>query len=121
MRTWPTAGAIGLLAAAVLLVNNYRDLETDRAAGKLTLVHYLGRKRAQRLYALLLLLPFALPIALEQRATWAVLLLLPIALRLRHRFVSEPVGAGFNEILAATAQLQLGFALVLGAALLLPI
>ncbi len=39
--------ALGLPAAAVLLLNNYRDLETDRVAGRRTLCHYLGRPGAR--------------------------------------------------------------------------
>jgi 1,4-dihydroxy-2-naphthoate octaprenyltransferase len=48
-----------------------------------------------------------------------VLLALPVAWRLRQKFISETTGAGFNRILAATAQLQLGFALLLSLGLLL--
>jgi 1,4-dihydroxy-2-naphthoate polyprenyltransferase len=47
--------ALGLPAAAVLLLNNYRDLETDRIAGRRTLCHHLGRPSARVLYGLLLL------------------------------------------------------------------
>lgn len=50
----------GCHAAAVLLVNNTRDLVNDRLAGRRTLAGVLGARRAQWLYALLLLLPFAL-------------------------------------------------------------
>ncbi|MBD3787894.1 MAG: UbiA family prenyltransferase, partial [Sphingomonadales bacterium] len=76
--------ALGLPAAAVLLVNNYRDLETDVAAGRRTLCHYLGRPRARVFYALLLLTP--IPLALGQRgAAWPLLLALPPAIILSAR------------------------------------
>ncbi len=42
---------VGLLASAILVVNNVRDLETDRRAGKRTLAVRLGRERARGLYA----------------------------------------------------------------------
>src|SRR5207253_5651597 len=42
---------VGLLAAGILMINNIRDLETDRRAGKRTLAVRLGRTRARRLYA----------------------------------------------------------------------
>ena len=42
---------VGLLAAAILVVNNVRDLETDRRAGKRTLAVRLGRERTRALYA----------------------------------------------------------------------
>ncbi len=45
--------AVGFLATAILVVNNVRDLETDRRAGKLTLAVRIGRERTRRLYALL--------------------------------------------------------------------
>src|SRR5213076_2500628 len=43
---------VGLLATAILMVNNIRDLETDRRAGKRTLAVRLGRPRARRLYGI---------------------------------------------------------------------
>ncbi|MCW8847449.1 MAG: 1,4-dihydroxy-2-naphthoate polyprenyltransferase [Sedimenticola sp.] len=115
------AGAIGLLAAAVLLVNNYRDLETDERAAKLTLTHYLGRERARQLYILLMLLPFALPVAFNHRydGSWLVVLCLPFALWLLHRFSTEPPGRGFNDILANTAKLQLVYGALLSLGLIL--
>jgi len=107
--------AIGLLASAVLLVNNYRDLDTDVLANKLTLTHYLGRKNSQRLYTTLVLSPFALPLLMVDVPTggWLVLTALPFAVLLIHRFNSETPGPEFNGILAQTAQLQLIFALLL--------
>jgi 1,4-dihydroxy-2-naphthoate octaprenyltransferase len=115
------AGAIGLLAAAVLLVNNYRDLETDERAAKLTLAHYLGRERARQLYILLLMLPFALPVAFNHlyNGSWLIVLCLPFALWLLHRFSTEPLGKGFNGILANTAKLQLIYGALLSLGLLL--
>lgn len=114
------ACAIGLLAAAVLLVNNYRDLETDRRANKLTLSHYLGRKRSQQAYALLILIPFLLPFFLQSRSFSSLtLLILPAALILIWRFCIERPGPEFNLILARTAQLQLGYGLLLSIGLLL--
>ncbi len=98
--------SVGSLAAAVLLVNNYRDLETDRKATKLTLTNYLGRQRSQWLYVALLILPFLLPIPLNGY-TGLILLALPMALWLIKRLVTEPPGPAFNQILARTAQLQL--------------
>lgn len=112
------ASAIGLLAAAVLLVNNYRDLQSDRKAGKLTLAHYLGKPGSQALYAVLVLGPFLLPLALREAAIWLVLLALPLALLLLRRFVSETPGPAFNQILARTALLQLLYSVLLSAALL---
>lgn len=112
--------AIGSLAAAVLLVNNYRDLDTDEKAGKLTLAHYLGRSKSRRLYSLLLLPPFALPLSLadSSQGPWLVLAALPFALLLSYRFNAIRPGVRFNRILAHTARLQLVYSLLLGIGLL---
>jgi 1,4-dihydroxy-2-naphthoate octaprenyltransferase len=110
--------ALGLLAAAVLLVNNYRDLDSDRRAHKLTLCHWLGRERSRRLFAVLLLVPFLLPLAWP-RGAWPVLLALPFALVLLRRLTFQSPGPGLNAVLADTARLQLGYSLLLVAGLLL--
>ena len=120
LNAFAAACAIGFLAAAVLLVNNYRDLQSDRKAGKLTLSHYLGDHRSEHLYALLMLAPFLLPLLLSDldAGVWLVLLAMPFAWLLIHRFISEPPGPAFNQILARTALLQLFYAVLLIGALL---
>ncbi|MDH2443410.1 1,4-dihydroxy-2-naphthoate polyprenyltransferase [Amnibacterium sp. CER49] len=55
---WFTAVAIGCIACAVLLVNNLRDLEQDRAAGKRTLSVRIGARGTRVLFAVLLLVPY---------------------------------------------------------------
>lgn len=52
--------ALGVLAAVVMLANNLRDLETDRAANKRTLITYLGTQVGRTLYVALVLLPYLL-------------------------------------------------------------
>ncbi|MCP3868582.1 MAG: 1,4-dihydroxy-2-naphthoate polyprenyltransferase [Gammaproteobacteria bacterium] len=121
--TWDAflvACAIGSLASAILLVNNYRDRNTDETAGKLTLTHYLGLRYTQHLYGLLVLAPFTLPLVPPVRALdiWPVLLALPPALLLIRQFLREFPGAGFNRILAQTALLQIIYASLLTMALL---
>ncbi len=117
------ANALGLLAAAVIVVNNTRDLETDRRAGRNTLAVRTGRAGCNTEYTALLLLPFALltPLALLLPAgarALAPLAALPWALWLARRFRAEPPGRGFNPLLARTAQLQLAVALLLSLAVL---
>ena len=67
---------VGLLATAILLVNNVRDLETDRRAGKRTLAVRLGRPRARRLYVACVagaFLTAPLPWALGALSPWLAL------------------------------------------------
>ena len=109
---------VGALATAVLVVNNLRDLETDRRAGKRTLAVRLGRRRTLREYAALVLLPYALvpgfavgvglPLALP-------LLSLPSAASLLRRVTRRPSGPGLNAALADTARLCLVWAALFAA------
>ena len=55
---------VGLLAAAILVVNNVRDIDTDRRAGKRTLAVKLGRERARRLLLAMVVVALAAPIAI---------------------------------------------------------
>lgn len=108
---WPafwTGVALGLPAAAVLVVNNYRDLDTDRAAGRKTLCHYLDRSRARWLYAALLLSP--LPILMSAGlpgATWTLLAVIPLAIVLILALFRGASGEALNAQLARTALYQM--------------
>lgn len=115
------AALVGLHAAAVITVNNYRDRDGDAANGKNTLAVRLGRPATRRLYAAQLLAPYAL-LPLLGGLGWPAalpLLSLPPALALIRRFWRETPGPAFNAILAATAGLQLIFALLLALAFVL--
>ena len=109
--------AVGLLSGAVLMVNNYRDIEADRRVGRRTLAIAAGPHATIRIYAGLMLLPFALLPAvghsLPRGRVWPALLALPLVLMLIHRFAREPCGPGFNRILAQTVQIQFLFSLLL--------
>jgi len=110
------ATLVGLHAAAVITVNNYRDRDGDARNAKNTLAVLLGRPATRRLYSAEMLVPYTLlPVfaaSLGWRATLP-LLSLPLALRLIRRFNSEAPGPVFNDILAATAGLQMTYALLL--------
>jgi len=109
------ATLVGLHAAAVITVNNYRDHDGDAANGKNTLAVRLGRPATRHLYAAQVLAPYLL-LPLLAGLGWPALLpllTLPLAGRLIGRFYREPPGPVFNHILAATAGLQLLFALML--------
>ncbi len=109
------ATLVGIHAAAVITVNNYRDHDGDAANGKNTLAVRLGRPATRRLYAAEQLAPYLL-LPFFADLGWPALLpllSLPLALHLIVRFFREPPGPVFNAILAATAGLQLVFALLL--------
>jgi 1,4-dihydroxy-2-naphthoate octaprenyltransferase len=124
---WPAVVAatmVGLLAAAVIVVNNYRDLDGDRSVGKRTLAVRIGRRWTRIEFVTLLAAPFAmLPLlAWSTAAGWSLVLpalSLPIAIWIAVRFVRERPGLQFNRILADTAQLQFAFSCLLAVAFLL--
>ncbi len=108
---------LGALATNILVVNNVRDVETDRVAGKRTLAVLLGRNAARAEYALLTLLTVAAPILLWQRfgfSAWVLLpvLTLPLALRLTRTVATQSDGPTLNRALAGTAQLLLLYSLL---------
>lgn len=105
--------AVGAMAAAVLVVNNLRDIDSDRRIGKLTLAVRLGRRFSVREYAVLVHVPFVLAVLLS---LYLPLVLLPWAIGLARRVRREPSGAGLNAVLAQTARLGLAFALLLSLA-----
>ena len=112
------ATLVGIHAAAVITVNNYRDHDGDKAHGKNTLAVRLGRPATRHVYTLEMLAPYALLPTLGGLGWPAALplLSLPLALRLIGRFRRGPPGPVFNPILAATAGLQLLFACLLALA-----
>ena len=109
------ATLVGIHAAAVITVNNYRDLDGDAKSGKNTLAVHFGRQATRRIYTAEMLSPYAL-LPLLHSIGWLAalpLLSLPLALKLIQRFHNEAPGPVFNNILAATAGLQLAFAILL--------
>ncbi len=114
---------VGLLAAAVLIVNNVRDLETDRRARKRTLAVRLGRARTRLLYAGVLGLGYLTvlaPVLAGSLDAWPLLcwLTLPIALRLVKTVREHADGPTLNRALAGTAMLELLFCLLLAGGIL---
>ena len=116
--------AMGFLASAVLVVNNLRDIDTDRQAGKRTLAVKIGRRATQIEYILLLVLAYAIPIipVAQQRLGWLFALptlTLPLALFLAHQVYHHPEPANLNRVLAGTGLLTFlfGALFAMGAAL----
>jgi 1,4-dihydroxy-2-naphthoate polyprenyltransferase len=115
---------VGLLAAAILVVNNVRDIETDRRAGKLTLAVRLGRSRTRALFAAMIYVSYLLapvtwlfgPLSAWLMITW---LTLPIAAGIVRQVRNRVDGPSLNQALAQTGMLQLAFCTLLSAGLLL--
>lgn len=109
--------AIGLFAAAVLLVNNHRDAVSDARSGRRTLAILAGPRLTLIFYATFILLPFILlPLfgtSLQDHPWWLAYGGLPFTIILARSFAREPRGPGFNRILVRTAQLQLGYSVLL--------
>ena len=112
---------VGLLAAAILVVNNVRDIDTDRRAGKLTLAMRLGRQRARTLYSLMLLVAYVVLIAVVfPLSAWVLLpvVTLPLAARLARTVRAHVDGPTLNAALAQTGMLQLVFCVLLSVGIL---
>jgi 1,4-dihydroxy-2-naphthoate octaprenyltransferase len=126
--TWEAfvlAVPVGLLAAAILVVNNVRDLETDRRAGKRTLAVRLGRGRARGLYGAMVYVAFLcapLPWLLgsDELSAWLLLpfLALPLAVPVVRIVRNRTDGPSLNGALARTGILQLAFCVLLSAGIL---
>lgn len=114
---------IGLHSSVILAVNNLRDLETDRAAGKHTLAARFGLAFARRENAAFILVPFILGIAwLPLGFPWAFLLpfaTLPLAWWLAHACLAANPDRAVNQLLAHAAKLHAAFGLLLALGFLL--
>lgn len=114
---------MGALITAILVVNNLRDADTDRLAGKRTLAVLLGRRGARVEYILLVLVAYATPfilwLGLDLRATVLLpLVTLPLAARLI-RTIRTVLGPALNLALAGTAQLAAWYAILFAIGLVL--
>ena len=114
---------VGCPVTAILVVNNLRDIETDRAAGKRTLAVRLGRRGARVEYIGLLAVAYgALPVlwlaGLLSGWWWLPWLSQPLAVQLVRRVLRE-TGPALNAVLAGTARLHLVFGVLLSVAVLL--
>ena len=114
---------VGLLVTAILVVNNLRDIESDRAAGKRTLAVLIGREATQIQYLLFVAAAYLLVGARwlsgdDSGWFWLPWLTLPLAVSTSRAIISEQ-GRSLNRVLRGTAMLHLGFGVLFAASLVI--
>jgi 1,4-dihydroxy-2-naphthoate octaprenyltransferase len=122
--TVAAAVPVGALTVAILVINNLRDMETDRTTGKRTLAVILGPEATRLEYLLLLAVAYGTPL-LFWLAGWSSPLVLlswaslPRAIQLVRTVCRIPKGPALNGVLAGTANLDLLFSILFAAGLAL--
>jgi 1,4-dihydroxy-2-naphthoate octaprenyltransferase len=116
-------GAIGtgLIACALLMANNVRDIPTDTAAGKRTLAVRLGDRHARESYVLMLGVAILLVIVLAPTKPWMliVLLLIPACLMPAWLMVNGKKRKSLIPVLKQTGLINLGYSLLFSLGLIL--
>jgi 1,4-dihydroxy-2-naphthoate octaprenyltransferase len=113
---------VGSVVTAILVVNNLRDLDTDRATGKRTFAVRIGRSATRAEYVLLLVGAYLIPLGrwlAGNHDLWAFLpwLTLPLAIALGRAVIRDD-GRALNGALRRTSQLHLFFGILFAASLL---
>jgi len=106
--------AVGSLACALLVINNLRDIPTDREVGKKTLAVRLGDQRTRWFYVLLIGAAFALCVV---GAAWRLpvllgLLAVPLAIRPIRAVIGGAAGGALIPVLGETGKFQLAWGLL---------
>ncbi len=110
--------APGLISTALLTVNNLRDIETDRLAGKRTLAVRFGAgfARAEYLFCILvaLMIPVGLALYLQGHyfVMWTVILLLPVLPDIKLVFNKKSSAVALNRVLGRTGRLLFLYGLI---------
>lgn len=120
LDAWLLAVPVGFLVTAILVANNVRDIDTDRAAGKNTLAVYLGRERTRALFALLVWGAFLAILAFglagwTPRATLLALAVAPLAYPIVRAVYRHTEGPPLIAALKGVARLHLAVGVLLAA------
>ena len=113
--------AMGALACAILVLNNLRDLENDKSAGKKTLAVVMGDQGTRDLYKWLMFFALAMSVALTFFSFFYLLALLslPLVSKSVRAVNSGASGTALIDLLAKTGRIQIIYALALSFAALL--
>jgi 1,4-dihydroxy-2-naphthoate octaprenyltransferase len=116
--TWlavAAAAPVGLLACALLVINNLRDIPTDSQTGKQTLAVVLGDARTRLLYAACVLVPFVVAAALAPLRVLCLVALaaVPLAVLPVRAVQRGAAGRALISALGQTGRLQLAFGALL--------
>ena len=113
--------AMGSLACAILVLNNLRDLEKDKNAGKITLSVKIGDAQTRKLFQGLLFAPLLFALALLPTSFYFLLALiaLPQVLRVSSSIRSGADGKALIELLERTGKIQIIYSLAISLATLL--
>jgi 1,4-dihydroxy-2-naphthoate polyprenyltransferase len=106
--------AVGMLACALLVANNLRDVPTDAGSGKRTLAVRIGVARTRQLYVGLVALPFLATVALAVAGhPWALVALaaFPLAVRAARPVLAGATGRDLIPVLQGTGRTELVFAI----------
>ncbi|KAF0111386.1 MAG: 1 4-dihydroxy-2-naphthoate octaprenyltransferase [Chloroflexi bacterium] len=122
--SWMGGLGAGALVTAILIVNNVRDIESDRMAGRRNIPVVWGRAAGEREYTIMLALAYVvifIILGLGWANAWILLplLSLPRAYQLRQQMRKLQPGPGFNQLLAHTAQLVLIYCVLFSAGILI--
>ncbi|WP_294568412.1 1,4-dihydroxy-2-naphthoate polyprenyltransferase [uncultured Arthrobacter sp.] len=118
---WVGAISTGLIAMALLMANNVRDIPTDREAGKRTLAVRLGDSTARVSYVMMLAAALLLPLFLIDNHPWVllVLLLVPAGLMPSWLMLKGKKRRSLIPVLKQTSLINLGFSLLFGLGIVL--
>lgn len=120
---WWASVPVGLLVTNILLVNNVRDIETDRAVGKRTLAVRIGREASRGQYVLFLAAAYLVPLGMWLGGLvgpffWLPWLTLPLAYTAARGVLRHTDGPTLNLMLKATGRLHLLYGVLFAASLL---
>ncbi|HUS17087.1 MAG TPA: 1,4-dihydroxy-2-naphthoate polyprenyltransferase [Chloroflexia bacterium] len=115
---------VGLLCTAIIIVNNVRDIDTDRRAGKRTLAVRIGRTATRALYTACVAVSYAVPVAFWLAGVRGLVALLPLisiplAVPLVRTVWTATSGPPLNGVLKGTGRLHLVFGLLFAVSLLI--